>query len=98
MGVSYPGNISDFNTLTALRSIINEVNRETDEILFTVAVAGTEVAVPHTVDRAPSSVAQVVTTSTTGQGVVYPGTTAWTNRLAYLTATEPGVYAIRVRR
>jgi hypothetical protein len=81
-----------------LDQIVAWINGETSPVAMTVAVAGTEVAVAHGLGFIPSSAAQVVKETPTGTGVVYPGTTAWTNRLAYLTATVAGDYAVTFRR
>jgi len=81
-----------------LESIANEINRDGEPISFTVAVAGTEVSISHKLNAVPSSAFQVVAATTTGTGVIYPGTTAWTATTIYLTATVAGVYHFRARR
>lgn len=91
-------NIQDNVTADAVRRIVREINRETDELAITVAVIGTEVAVAHGLNRTPTSAYQVITQAATGQGVVYPGSTAWDATYIYLTATATGAYAVRVRR
>lgn len=91
-------NIQDTIIADAVRRIVREINRETDEISLTVAIAGTEIAVAHGLNRTPTAARQVVTSAATGQGVVYPGTTAWDATNIYLTATAAGDYAVRIRR
>ena len=91
-------NIQDPPTADAVRRVVREINRETDELAFTVLSVGTEVTIPHGLNRAPTSAHQVITQVATGQGVVYPGSTAWDATNIYLTATATGAYAVRVRR
>ena len=81
-----------------LNAVFNWINGFSDVIEFTVAVGGTEVAVPHDMESVPASVIRVVTESATGQGVVFPGSTAWTETNVYLTATVAGDYAVILRR
>lgn len=82
----------------SLESISNEINRTSEAITFTVSTPGTEVAIPHKLNAAPSSISQIVTPATTGTGVIYPGTTAWSATAIYLTATATGIYHFRARR
>jgi len=98
MAVSYPVNIKDPDVRRGFTGIVNELNRDTNPIEFTVAVAGTEVAVEHGLDYVPTGAIPIFTEDTTGQGVIYPGTTAWTTKYVYLTATATGVYHVRIRR
>ena len=82
----------------SLESLRNEINRETDELSATIAGVGTEVAIAHQLDFIPTSFYQVVTQNTTGQGVLYPGSTAWDSTYIYVNATATGIYHLRVRR
>lgn len=81
-----------------MNALFNWINAWSDPIDFTVATAGVEVAVSHEFETIPDSVLQIVRQSATGQGVVIPGTTAWTTTAVYLTATVAGDYAILLRR
>ena len=90
--------VRDADLRRDIDQLLSEVNRQTDPITFTVAAPGTEVAITHGLGRVPVGAVPIVTPSVTGQGVVYPGTTAWTSSTIYLTATAVGVYAILARR
>lgn len=81
-----------------VRQIVDWINRLSEPVTFTVLVAGTEVEVSHGVGKVPASVIPSVKETDTGQGVIYPGTTAWTNTAAYLTATVAGNYSVLFRR
>ena len=96
---------------TDMREIAAEINRLGPVVIVKVVTAGTEVAVRHGCDKAPSSAFHVAapyatyglpspeaTPAIMGVGVIYPTTTAWTSLNAYLTATEIGYYAVQFRR
>ena len=78
-------------------AILAEMNRVSEEIAVTIPGAG-EVGVIHGLDYIPTSFQQVTTQATTGQGILFNGTTAWTNTLLYVMASSTGVYHLRVRR
>lgn len=74
------------------------INSWSDPISFTVAVPGTEVQIKHGLGYIPGSAIPAIQESTTGQGVIYPGTTPWDRTFIYLTATAAGDYSIIARR
>lgn len=86
------------NRESDLNKLFNWINGWSDPIAFTIAVAGTEVSVPHDMELIPAGAVPVVTEQPTGTGVVYPGTTAWTSTNVYLTATVAGDYVVVLRR
>jgi hypothetical protein len=81
-----------------IAALISEVNRCSEAIEFTVAVAGTEVEIIHGLGSAPSCAIPCATKNVTGGGVIVSGPTAWTNRVMYLTASATGKYAVIIRR
>jgi len=88
------------NAITRLELIANSLF---DVVYFTVAVAGTEVAVPHALGAVPASFVQVtlqhpIRGKPTGTGAVANGTTAWSATNVYLTASVAGTYAAIIRR
>lgn len=93
------GQYSDQDHERDHQQAVDEFNRWSGPITFTVTLAGTEVAVAHRCSGVPTIALQVAAPGTvTATGVVSIGTTAWTNNNAYLTATETGTYAVMFRR
>jgi len=79
-------------------AIFNWLNGWSDPITFTVVTGGTEVAVSHDMEVVPDHAIHLIRPGAMGQGSVFPGTTAWTNKLVYLTSTVAGDYAVVLRR
>jgi len=80
-----------------IQSLFDDVNSN-EYIEFTVAVAGTEVTVPHNLEHIPRYFKMAGSEIANGQGVVYSGSTAWNAVNIYLTATIAGTYAVILRR
>ena len=80
-----------------VKNIVDYINAE-EYIEFTVDTAGTEVTIPHKLEYIPRYFNQAGSETANGQGVIYSGSTAWTNTNVYLTATVAGTYAIILRR
>lgn len=97
MSVRLVGKQADRDLQKNLESLANDVNRTTDELSANITGAG-EIAVAHGLNYKPTSFYQCVTVATTGQGVLYPGTTAWDATNIYVRATSTGLYHLRVRR
>lgn len=102
----YPDKLHELDhqaAIDAINRLETIANCLFDLVYFTVTVAGTEVAVPHTLGFVPASFVQVsverrLNGVPTGTGVVAAGTTAWTTTTAYLTASVAGYYAAIIRR
>jgi hypothetical protein len=97
MSVRLVGKSSDQDLQKNLESLANDINRTSDELSANVTGAG-EIAVAHGLNYKPTSFYQCVTSATTGQGVLYPGTTVWDKTNIYVRATSIGLYHLRVRR
>lgn len=82
-----------------VNAIIDFLNSFSDIIDFTVVTAGTDVAVSHDLEHIPTSAIAVMKEGdTVSFANVYPGTTAWTKSVVYLSASLPGVYHVILRR
>jgi hypothetical protein len=92
------GSYSDLGLKKDIEQLVLEFNRQTEPIEFDVAVAGTEVEITHGLGKVPVVVVPAVTSVCDGQGIIYPGTSAWTAQSAFLTATIAGKYAVIARR
>ena len=90
-------NLQDPNLNADIQALFDNVN-SLEYIEFTVAVAGTEVAVSHNLEHTPRYFTHAGSQIANGTGVVYSGASAWTNKLAYLTATTAGTHAVILRR
>jgi hypothetical protein len=97
MSVRLAGQAQDQIAQRSLETLANDVNRTTDELSVNITGAG-EVAVSHGLNRVPTSFYQVVMANTTGSGVLYPGTSAWSATSIYVRASSTGLYHLRVRR
>lgn len=88
------------NTLEQnVNSVIDFINSFTEVIDFTVVTAGTEVKVSHDLEYIPRHVFPVVIEgSSVSFANVYPGSSAWTKKAVYLTASLPGTYYVILRR
>ena len=81
-----------------LQALFDNIN-SSEYIGFEVLTAGTEVAIPHGLEHIPRYYTAVDNEVNTGSGAnVYGGSTAWTKRNIYLTATLAGTYTIILRR
>ena len=82
-----------------VNAVIDFINSFTEVIDFTVIAAGTEVKVSHDLEYVPRHAFPVVME---GDSVsfanVYPGSSAWTKKEVYLTASLPGTYHVILRR
>jgi hypothetical protein len=89
--------IDAINRLEAIASSLFTV------VYFTVATAGTEVAVSHDLGAVPASFVQVrnlermTDKKPTGTGTVAAGTTGWSSTVVYLKADAAGTYAAIIR-
>jgi hypothetical protein len=81
-----------------VKALVDEVNRNSELVRFTVGVAGTEEEITHGMGSVPLCAIQVAEPSSNGAGVVCSGPTAWTTRKIYLTASATGDYAVIIRR
>lgn len=82
-----------------IEALFDFINSFSDIIEFEVITGGTEVEIPHGLERIPTQVFPVVIEgSTVSFANVYPGTTAWTSSKVYLTASLPGKYYVILRR
>lgn len=82
-----------------LKALFDFLNQFSDIISFTVLVGGTEVEIPHKLERTPRQVFPVIMEGdTVSFANVFAGTTAWTQSKVYLTASLPGTYHVILRR
>lgn len=80
-----------------IKSIVDYINSE-EYVTFTVATAGTEVEIPHSLEHIPRYYSKVGNETTNSTGNIYSGTTPWTKSAVYLTATVAGDYSVILRR
>jgi hypothetical protein len=82
-----------------VKALYDFLNQFSDIISFTVITGGTEVEIPHKLERIPRQVFPVILEGdTVSFANVFAGTTAWTLSKIYLTASLPGTYHVILRR
>lgn len=93
------GRYQDSNHERDHQELVDEVNRDSLEpISVTVALPLTEYAVAHNFDVVPTGFFIIITPTSTGTALLFPGPTAWTTKYIYVQSNSTGVYNIIIRK
>ncbi len=98
MALCRRSHFKDFSEEGDIQSVFDTINAFTEPLALVVVTSGVAVSLAHKLEFVPRMAFQVVTPTTTGTGVVYPGGGAWTTTTVSLTATVAGTYHVILRR